>query len=405
MTRVPPQSRPWVVKDVGPASEIDATDWTAMSAGHSLYSSADWIRHADLMTDGRSGHLVLYENDRPVSALPTYAFERKRPFYYDLEAVLGLAGTAPAGATSCVAGTRLGYTSEFLTGRLTDPDRRSMAARALLDAFRTRCRERGEAGAMLYVTDDSLDLVLAELDPEDRVVLLDGAVDLAVPVGGLDGYRAVVGKSRWKQFRREMRQFENEGCELRILPMGTHLEEMGALALQVSLRYGHDMTLQAEIDKLKDQAERLSDCIVMAAFRAGEMVGFTQFFLSGRTMFARGHGVAEEFGRAASIYFNLTYYAAIRWAAAHGYERIDLGPDSFDAKVIRGGRLHALWALVVAPRWSDDEVRSVREKEWELLRHFRSVDERVVTSTVRAVAKREGWEALLDEAPPPAATP
>ncbi|MFE2970156.1 GNAT family N-acetyltransferase [Streptomyces sp. NPDC059340] len=395
MTQSQPQPDTWTVKDIGSVSAADVTDWMTVSTGCSLYSSADWIRHADLMDDGSAGHLVLYEGGQLVSALPTYTFERKRPFYYDVDAVLGLSDRGSTTAALSVAGTRLGYTSEFLTGGLTGSARKSRAARTLLDAFRDRCRERGEAGAMLYLTDDSLDLVLTELEPEDHVVLLDGSVDLTVPAGGLEGYRAVVGKSRWKQFRHEMRRFEDEGCELRILSMGTHLEEMGGLAFQVSRRYGHDMTLQAEIDKLRDQAERLSDCIVMAAFREGEMVGFTQFFLSGKTMYARGHGVAEEYGRKASIYFNLTYYAAIRWAAAHGYERIDLGPDSFDAKVIRGGRLHSLWALVIAPDWSDAEARTVREREEALLRQFRSVDERVVTPTMRSVAKRQGWEALV----------
>ncbi len=406
MTGTPPSTESWRVEEVGPASLVDADAWGPVCAGHSLYSSADWIRHADLMADARPGHLMLCEGDRPVAALPTYTFDDTRPFYYDLDAVLGLRGaggtddaTGAARPPLCVAGTRLGYTSEFLTGRVTEPAQRSRAARSLLDAFRYRCRARGAAGAMLYVTDDSLALVLDHLVPEDQVVLMDGSVDLAVPAGGLDGYRALVGRSRWKQFRREMRRFEGEGCELRVLPMGEHLAEMGALALQVSLRYGHDMTLQAEIDKLADQAERLRDCVVMAAFREGEMVGFTQFFLSGTTMFARGHGVAEEYGRRASVYFNLTYYAAIRWAADHGYRRIDLGPDSFDAKTIRGGRLRARWALVIAPRWSDEATRVVRAREERLLSDFRAVDDRVVTPTLRAVADRHGWQALLDRAP------
>ncbi|MET7573531.1 GNAT family N-acetyltransferase [Streptomyces sp. NPDC005492] len=406
MTRVPTHAEPWQVEEVGPASSVGAAHWATLSAGHSLYSGPDWIRHADLMRDGVPGHLVLFEGDRPVSALPTYTFEGTRPFYYDPDAVLGLHRAEGSDDESdgdrppvCVAGTRLGYTSEFLTGALTDPGRRAHAARALLDAFRRRCADRGEPGAMLYVTDDSLALVLDDLVPDDQVVLMDGSVDLVVPSGGLDGYRDVVGKSRWKQFRHEMRRFESEGCELRILPMGDHLEEMGALAHQVSLRYGHDMTLQAEIEKLRDQAERLKDCVVMAAFRKGEMVGFTQFFLSGSTMFARGHGVAEEYGRRASVYFNLTYYAAIRWAAEHGYERIDLGPDSFDAKIIRGGRLHARWALVIAPDWSEEQRRLVGERQERMLSEFRTVDERVVTPTVHAVARRQGWETLLDGQP------
>ncbi|MEV7404915.1 GNAT family N-acetyltransferase [Streptomyces sp. NPDC091267] len=382
------------VRAVAGMDAVGPAEWSALSVGCSLYSGPDWIRHADRMTDSVPDHLILERDGRPVAALPGYRFPGARPFFYDLGPVLGLGKPAEADDVPLhLAGTRLGYTGDVLTRALCAPAERESAARALYAAFAERCRESGARGAMLYVTDESLAQLLPALGPSDRVVLVDAAARLAVPADGLDGYRRLFSRGRWDSFRREMRRFRDEGCETRVLALGENLPEMGALASQVSRRYGHDMSPEDETLKLREQAERLGECVMLTAFRGEEMVGFTQFFLRDGTMYGRGHGVADAYGRRASIYFNLTYYEAVRWGAEHGLTHIDLGCDSLEAKVVRGGRLRPLWAVVAAPEWSAAEQATVREQERQRLRQYRGLDPEVVTPVVRAVAAREGWDA------------
>jgi hypothetical protein len=117
-------------------------------------------------------------------------------------------------------------------------------------------------------------------------------------------------------------------------------------------------------------------------------VGFTQFFTWGDTWYGRSHGVADAIGRAASVYFMTTYYAALREAAARGLRYLDLSCDAMAAKVARGARLDALWALVLDAPWLNDPGCGVRVAERKRLAGFAALDPGIRSKTVASVAER-----------------
>lgn len=70
----------------------------------------------------------------------------------------------------------------------------------------------------------------------------------------------------------------------------------------------------------------------------------------------------DAVARTASLYFNLTYYHAIEYAAANGYTTIGLGCDSYEAKVLRGAHLEPLWGLMLRPGWEQSTVDQLRHR-------------------------------------------
>lgn len=102
---------------------------------------------------------------------------------------------------------------------------------------------------------------------------------------------------------------------------------------------------------------------VLLAIRDGEIIGFTQFFAWNRVLYGRVRGLDDAIARAAARYYNLTSYHAIELAASLGCTALDLGCDSYEAKVRRGARLEPLWGLVLDAPWPPGTVAALRERE------------------------------------------
>lgn len=358
--------------------------WDDLAAECSLYSSAAWVAHGDAHPDTSAEHLVALDaHGTPVGALPAYRLGERPPAYYSPAEVTGLTDAHDPSAGTLLGGTRLGYTGQLLVPTATT--RRGDVVQALWDAFRDRA-DGPYGGALLYADDATVESLEPALGPDDHVVLVDAAARLALP-GDVDAWRQRFSRSRRESFRREQRRYVDAGCETRVVPLAEHLEEMGALAAQVSQRYGHDRTTADEVDKLGHQLERLGTCLVLAAFVDDTMVGFTQFFPWGDTLHGRGHGVDDAWGRRASVYLNLTFYEAIAWAIEHGYREIDLGCDSLEAKVNRGCLLHPLWAVVSGPAWTSrrHELDVAQQRR---LAEFEAVHESVRTPLVDRLVQR-----------------
>ncbi|MBX7464501.1 GNAT family N-acetyltransferase [Streptomyces sp. MAG02] len=371
-------------------NEVEPAAWDALAGDASLYSSHTWLRYGEELRDSVPGHLVASSGGRRLAALPVHRFTAKVPHFYD-PAVLFPGVAEPTGADRplLLGGTRLGYTSEALVAPGTPAPLARAALRALLGRLRERREADGGLAAMLYVTDESVAQLLPVLDPGDRLVLLDATAVIPVDPTGLDGYRERLSSRRFAAVRKEIRRFEEAGCRAEVRLLSECHEDLGPLSAQVLRRYGHDVTDEGESERFTAQVDLFDDnCRILAAYRDDRMVGFTQFFFWGDVMYGRSHGVDDSMARAASVYFNLTYYQAVRYAAEHGYRHLDMSCDSLDAKVARGGRLKPLWALVLDAPWSGPMLDRVRAEEKERREAFAAIDPGVESPVVQLVAAR-----------------
>ncbi|MFE4856393.1 GNAT family N-acetyltransferase [Streptomyces sp. NPDC056670] len=372
------------VNDVAPAA------WDALAGDASLYSSHTWLRYGEELRDSTPGHLVAESGAGRLAALPVHRFTAKVPHFYD-PAVLfpGAAEPTTESRPLLLGGTRLGYTSEALVAPGTPAPLARTALRALLERLRERRDAAGGLAVLLYVTDESVEQLLAVLAPRDRLVLIDATAIIPVDATGMEGYRERLSSRRFAAVRKEIRRFEEAGCRAEVRLLSECHEQLGPLSAQVLRRYGHEVTDEGERERFTAQVPLFDDnCRILAAYQGDRMVGFTQFFFCGDVMYGRSHGVDDSMARAASVYFNLTYYQAVRYAAEHGYRRLDMSCDALDAKVARGGHLKPLWALVLDAPWSGPTLDRVRAAEKERRETFAAIDPGVESPVARLVAER-----------------
>ncbi|SMD12151.1 GNAT family N-acetyltransferase [Lentzea albidocapillata] len=360
-----------VVEEAGRVEEVPRTEWDAVAAGAAVYSSHAWLRFVETFGDCEHRYLLVRRDGELVAALPVYRFEGAIPRYYDPQYY-----GAPAGSPVVLGGTRHGYSSEYLIRPGLSEDVRAAAVAALLERLRA---EDAAATAVLYLTDDAL--AMTPSSPDDRVFLLDAHARLPVEPSGLAGYRAAVSENTAARMRKEMRKFADAGCRAEVLRLSECHEHLGELSARVLRRYGHEITAEAEAGRFAEQVATMDDiCHVVLARQGGRVVGFTQFFGWGSTLFGRVHGLDDDMARSAALYYNLTYYHAIEFAAANGFTAIDLGCDSYEAKVRRGARLHPLWGLATAPGWDADTTREIADRARARAEEFAAWDPRMNTA-------------------------
>jgi predicted N-acyltransferase len=359
-------------------AEVDPVAWNRLAGRASLYSVHAWLAYVEEYGDCAARYLLVWQRDSLIAALPTYRFAGSIPRFYDPELLLpGVAGRA-AVRPVLVGGTRQGYATEFLLDPELDAPARDAVVHALLDALRA---EPAALTVLLYLPEEALLTARSGLSEEDVAFLLDARARLDLPAGGLAGYRATVSANARKRMRKEMRRFADAGCRAEVRRLSECHASLGELSAQVLRRYGHPITAQAEAGRFAVQARTPLDdlCHVVLAKQGERVVGFTQFFGWNHVLFGRLHGLDDTMARSAALYYNLTYYRAIELAADLGYPTIDLGCDSYEAKVRRGARLDLLWGVALAPGWGSRTRAAIADAGRARLAEFAEWDPSVRT--------------------------
>ncbi|MFE5772426.1 GNAT family N-acetyltransferase [Streptomyces sp. NPDC056485] len=370
--------------------DAEADRWNALAGDAALYSTHRWLLYGEELADAASRHLVAASGGSYIAGLPTHRFTGKVPHFYD-PAVLfpGAAEPATPERPLLLGGTRLGYTSEVIVAPGTAGPTAAAAVRTVLDRFRALGAEDGGLAALLYLTDESVERLLPHLGAGDQVVLMDATAVLPVDPDGLEGYRRRFTSHQFTSIRREMRRYTDAGCRTEVKRLSECHHLLGPLSAQVLVRYGHPVTDESESERFAQQASLFDDnCRILGAYQGERMVGFTQYFFWGNTMYARSHGLDDSIAREAKLYFNLTYYEAVKYGAAHGYESVDLSCDAFQAKVSRAARLQPLWGVVLDAPWTGPVLERVRAEEKARREEYASHDPGIESRVARLVDAR-----------------
>ncbi|WP_030152776.1 GNAT family N-acetyltransferase [Streptomyces sp. NRRL S-244] len=369
-------------------AEVDR--WNALAGDAALYSTHRWLLYGEELADAGSRHLVAACDGSYTVGLPTHRFTGKVPHFYD-PAVLfpGAAEPATPERPLLLGGTRLGYTSEVIVAPGTAEPLAAAGVRTVLDRLRAMGAEDDGLAALLYLTDESVERLLPHLGPRDQVVMMDATAVLPVDPDGLEGYRRRFTSHQFTSIRREMRRYTDAGCRTEVKLLSECHQLLGPLSAQVLIRYGHPVTDESESERFAQQATLFDDnCRILGAYQGDRMVGFTQYFFWGNTMYARSHGLDDSIAREAKLYFNLTYYEAVKYAAANGYHCVDLSCDAFQAKVSRAARLQPLWGVLLDAPWTGPVLERVRAEERARRREFASHDPGIESRVAQLVDAR-----------------
>lgn len=322
---------------------IDGESWDALA--RSFYSSRRWLEFACTHGDAEVLTVVADREGELVGVLPLHVFRGPVPSLYHPGALFsGDRPTASDERPLAIAGTRQGYETEVLVAERADA--REITA-ALVSTARSVAADVGAGEPwLMYAAPEVVDLVRSAA-PDARSSLIDARARVEGFGAGLNAYRNLLSDNGAARMRKERAKFERSGLVMSRESLAACAPEMGALSGAVLRRYGHDISDADESDRFRRQVGRLDDSCILFTARTcdGSLVGFTQFFRWRDQLVGRVHGLDDNIARSAALYYNLTYYGPIAAAPDLGVDRLDLGCDSFEAKVRRGAVLEPLHAV------------------------------------------------------------
>ncbi|MEV0694526.1 GNAT family N-acetyltransferase [Streptomyces sp. NPDC050388] len=154
----------------------------------------------------------------------------------------------------------------------------------------------------------------------------------------LDDYLASFSKSRRAMFRRDIRAFRGGGFQ--VVPADPRSMSSKHVALLVSqmAQYGHAPD-PAGITELVERVIRHvgEACVLLEVHRNGSLEAFVLSYEDNGILQPRMLGLDPE-ARKHSVYLNLVYYELIAHGIRTGAQGISYGPETYEAKALRGCR-------------------------------------------------------------------
>lgn len=335
----------WTVESVTSPAELDREEWDRLvdEAEGGFYLTHAWLS-AIHGVDGFAERLVLARDrsGRLTAAVGLYTIERCMNPLYNLQHVLAPDAEPAPWEPQLVVGARSGYTNGILA---TSPEGDAAVAALALDAVReSGC---GSAG-MLYLERSHADRMVPLFG--DVVPVLTGfRVRIPVTFDSFEGYRRTLSKERRWEVARELRRFGDAGCRIERTPLEPYVDQLAPLLGNVQRHHGIDIPDELHAGYLRGctRGELGERAVVFQCHRGDRVIGFALGFRGERQLTMRVAGLDYEHTVGTNAYFAMMCYEPVKYALEHNLEMIDLGPEGYRAKLLRGGKLVPLWSLPI----------------------------------------------------------
>lgn len=344
-------------------SPFDIVGWNGLAADRPFYVTADWLRYSDSDHIAESRFYGLLIHGDLVAALPAHLAPAEHLPEYVAARTLAAAVADEAGRSPVLTlGGRRGYLSDVLASR--DPACSAGHLSQLMERALEQAQARhwwwpylpapaaqvvANAGRMLSATGE----VGVHLINADCVIDIVGTC-LQDHVASLNP------RQRRTNFRREDSRFLQSPLELREISFADHVEHMVPLLANVQKKYGRAQDSSYLAPLLRNQVNYLSDrAVVFGCFNATQLIGFSLCYAWSGQLALRMVGLDYEHLIGAAEYPQLSIHAPLRYCYQHGFRRFHLGIGSAEAKVRRGGRARALWAITSLPGQRPQDTRAV----------------------------------------------
>jgi uncharacterized protein len=348
------------ITDVDRLTTVPAAQWDLLASGAHLYQSYAWLRWAEEYHRLPVRYVLAKDADGTLlGAVVTYLMRDvpdKLTRWYDPVRMFLTPYCEPSEAERrwfpvLLVGGCTGGHSEILYAPGLDKAGRGAVTRALLARCRAIAEEHNCGSlAFMYAPEDACDEVTDALSVPARKILTSAKAVLTLdPGGNFDSYLHGFAYERRRKLVREVRDFATAGGTVATYQLGEVLSRIAPLLGAHQRKYGDPVADAKMLRYLQQQEGYLgAGSTVFVDERDSDLGGFALSYTHGDTLYGTACGFDPQ--RAAPFaYFNLTLYAAVRWAAEHGLARIDLGSGSFQGKRQRGADVLALWSVVVPP--------------------------------------------------------
>lgn len=345
-------AKPLRIETVDSLAAVDETEWMRLAQGRSLYLSHRWLRAVERDPALETRYILARGHDGSLAAaMPCYLWRGVGGWTtstYDLTwPVSKLLGSDSMRREewfpTLLVGARAGYVNEPLAHST------SGAAAVLARSFELADELGACSAAAMYLTRPAADQVAGTVD--GVVTLLWGlGTCMNVEWDSFEGYLESLNAHRRATVRRDLGRASSGEATVAIEPLSQLVHDGARLAANVQRRYGGSDTTDSVEEYLASLAAELdAESRVFAARRGSDLLGFGLAFEHERSLYMRLVGFDYERMGSESLYFEVCYYAPIRFAAENGLRAIDFGAASHRPKLLRGARPSPRFVAVSAP--------------------------------------------------------
>lgn len=350
----------------GDIDAIGADRWPSSPEPTSLYLTRSWLRSVQGVLSPRPSYLALREGNhpRPVAVLPcsliedptTYGYFNPRhrlldaelcrrlqrflkpdggPRLTELAQALERRGDYDCPALLAVA--PYGYVCGVTWADDVPASERPRLLARLLDAFGELALELGaRTHALWYVHAGATPALEGQARAAGyHPVMLGAECRLEIRWPSFEGYLQALPAARRRTARQEIRRFHGSGLEVVLEGPEALGQELALLQVANRRQHGYASSLERAHLGFRRATENLGHAIrVFVARDRGRAVGFLLAYRHGDSLYCKQVG----FDRAAGdfVYFNMTFYAPIRYAIETGLRFVQYGMESYEAKLRRG---------------------------------------------------------------------
>jgi uncharacterized protein len=354
-----------VVSGCASISALSEDCWNRLVSGAGLYLSRGWLAAMESDPAFAARYLAVGDCDSGLlGALPVYIecgqADSIASGALPARAFSDELGCPAVWAPAVLLGSRMGHANRLLIRPDLPTEIRRQTLAALMDAAR---RVIGDVAApsvaCLHLPKADACSVQAEL-PGSQILLGAVTASIAVSPGDdLEGYIKQLPRQRRSAIRKERRAFLAEGLEIERGRLSEHVAHAAPLLTAVRRRYGHtdsENQLRRYLERMANNGSLDGSSVMFVCRRGAAVVAFALFFEHDGVLYSRSWGIRDDARQLPHLYANLVYYAAIEHALDNAITRIELGPGSLEAKVLRGATLTPTWSVLALTRPHDATI-------------------------------------------------
>ena len=303
---------------------------------HDLWLSAAVLHVSEVFGNKAPRHLLARANGTVVGGLATYRLDDQAT-----DRLMRLDGAFPG--MDVLPARLAGGAYEARTGALTLPSlgeeaRRQVVGRLFKEA-EDIAQENDEQSVVCRCV-DSGDTLLRDVlkDRGYREIPGPDHFVLAPPPGGLEGYIDSLSSKYRNKVRRELRKLREAGIVLTVEPLTMDLiRTVAPLIMNLYNRYDVDTdceTITASLGLLRKAVKQSTYAVVA---RIGDcVVGFNEFVVYRGNAWTHAIGFDYDALGTLPVYFAVSFYGVMDFAAEHGLRVLDYTFGTDDAKRSRG---------------------------------------------------------------------
>jgi hypothetical protein len=322
-------------------------DWAELRCPAGFFQSPGWLEFCERRAPGPVRYVISRSKDGEVlGVLPVFLVPVSEAGIYDPAETLG--SDDAHFRRLLIAGVFGGYRTGFSIASSAERREAEVMRTMLVAADRLATQLGADCFSLQYLPRNEAALVVQTgLIGPDELILQDCEVGLATAGGSFDDYLATLSAGRRSTVKRDMAAFAAAGMSVEVQRLSDSLDYAPRLFARLKERHGDPLEEREAAEWLKGQVPLLDDVSVVHVARDTEAapVAYSLSFVWRDMLFVRAVGL--DYGRAqpAAAYFEVTYYAPLRYAYAHHLRGVHLGIASLRPKVLRGGRLQELFAV------------------------------------------------------------